>query len=85
MAWGYQYAPSFHADLKGLDAAVASRIMHKLHAIKEDPLRAMKRLKESDTFSLRIGDYRVYAEINSRTQEVTWTAAGHRRNIHDRV
>jgi mRNA-degrading endonuclease RelE of RelBE toxin-antitoxin system len=72
------------ADLKNLDQQVARRIIEKLEAIQDDPLRTMKRLKGSDLFSLRIGDYRVYARAYVAQQLLDFVRAGHRRSVHDR-
>jgi mRNA-degrading endonuclease RelE of RelBE toxin-antitoxin system len=84
MIWHYTFQPTFVADLKALDLLVAQRILAKLDAIKPDPLRTMKRLKGSDIFSLRIGDYRVYARAFTAQKLLDFTRAGHRRSIHDR-
>ena len=84
MTWTYTYQPMFVADLKRLDHQVAQRIIKKLESIREDPLRTMKRLKGSDLFSLRVGDYRVYARAYVAQQLLDFVRAGHRRNIHDR-
>lgn len=84
MKWNYTYQPRFVADLKQLDHQVARRIMEKLEAIQVDPLRTMKRLKGSDLFSLRVGDYRVYARAYVAQRLLDFVRAGHRRNVHDR-
>lgn len=84
MAWNYTFQPRFVADLKALDLSVAQRILSKLDEIKADPLRTMKRLKGSDLFCLRIGDYRVYARAYTAQRLLDFIRAGHRRNIHER-
>lgn len=84
MTWAYTYQPTFITDLKRLDQQVAKRIVQRLEAMQEDPLRTMKRLKGSDLFSLRVGDYRVYARAFVAQRLLDFVRAGHRRNIHDR-
>ncbi|MFA5862603.1 MAG: type II toxin-antitoxin system RelE/ParE family toxin [Candidatus Thermoplasmatota archaeon] len=84
MTWNCTYQPAFVADLKRLDLQVAQRILEKLEAIKDDPLRTMKRLKGSDLFSLRVGEYRIYARAYVAQRLLEFVRAGHRRNIHDR-
>jgi mRNA-degrading endonuclease RelE of RelBE toxin-antitoxin system len=84
VTWNYTYQPTFVADLKRLDLVVAQRILAKLEAIKSDPLRTMNRLKGSDIFSLRVGDYRIYARAYTAQKVLDFTRAGHRRNVHDR-
>lgn len=84
MTWRYTYQPVFLADLKGMDLQVAQRILEKLDAIKDDPLRTMKRLKGSDLFSLRVGEYWIDARAYVAHHALEFVRAGHRRNIHDR-
>ncbi len=84
MTWNYTFQPSFLADLKGLDLPIAQRILSKLEEIKADPLRTMKRLKGSDLFSLRIGDYRMHARAFTAQKVLDFIRAGHRRNVHGR-
>ncbi len=84
MKWTYTYQPGFVADLKRMDHQVAKRILQKLESIQDDPLRTMKRLRGSDLFSLRAGDYRLYARAFVAQRLLDFVRAGHRRNIHDR-
>ena len=83
MSWNYTYQPKFLVDLKAMDTAVAQRILRKLDEIQEEPLRVMKRLKGSDLFSMRVGDFRVYARAHTAKKVMDFVRAGHRRNIHD--
>lgn len=85
MTWEYTFQPSFVADLKNVDLAVAQRILRKLDGIKGEPLRTMKRLKGTDLFSLRVGDDRIYARAFTGQKVLDFIRAGHRRNIHDRA
>lgn len=84
MTWSYTYQPAFVADLKRLDLKVAQRILEKLEAIKDDPLRTTKRLIGSDLFSLRVGDHRICARAYVAQKLLEFVRAGHRSNIHDR-
>lgn len=84
MTWTYLFQPRFRNDLRGMDTAVAQRIMAKLDEIKADPLRTMKRLKGSDVFSLRAGDFRIYARADMARRLLDFERAGHRRNIRQR-
>jgi mRNA-degrading endonuclease RelE of RelBE toxin-antitoxin system len=84
MTWTYVFQPRFMADLKRLDLTVAQRVLAKLAQIKPDPPRSMKRLKGSDVFSLRVGDYRVYAHVDMGRRLLEFVRVGHRRNVHER-
>lgn len=82
--WTYTFQPRFHADLKRMDHEVARRILETLVRIQEDPLRTMKRLKGSDLFSLRVGDYRVHGRAFPSKRLLDFIRAGHRSVIYDR-
>lgn len=84
MTWNYTFQPRFHADLKRLDQAVAVRILKTLERIQQDPLRTMKRLKGTDLFSRRVGDYRIYAKAYPGNRLIEFLRAGHRRSVHHR-
>jgi len=44
----------------------------------------MKRLKGSDLFPLRVGDYRIYARAYTAKKVLDFTRAGHGWNVHVR-
>lgn len=69
-------------ELEKLDRNLASRIYKKVSQLKENFDSAdVKRLKNSDLFRLRIGDYRVLFGIEKDTIYIL--KIGHRRNIYN--
>jgi mRNA interferase RelE/StbE len=60
-----------------------TRITEKLKQLKTCPEKAGKRLKHSEYYSLRIGDYRAIYEINTNKKQVIILYIGHRKNVYD--
>ena len=60
-----------------------ARITDKLKQLKIDPQKAGKRLKHSEYYRLRIGDYRAIYEIDQTKKQVIILYIGHRKNVYD--
>jgi len=60
-----------------------TRITEKLIQLKTNPIKAGKRLKPSEYYRLRIGDYRAIYEIDQTKKQVTILYIGHRKNVYD--
>jgi len=68
-------------DLERLEKVVSSRIYKKVGELKENfNSQDVKRLKNSDLFRLRVGDYRVLFEIEK--EAILVLKVGHRKNIY---
>jgi len=68
-------------ELTKLERNIASRIYKKVSSLKENINSAdIKRLKNSDLFRLRIGDYRILFEI--KKDIITILKIGNRKNIY---
>lgn len=74
--------PKAARSLKKVQASVRSRI---LASMKELELRPEKgdRLKPSQFWRLRVGDYRVVYEIDRSRKRVIVLYLGHRKDAHD--
>ncbi|MBI4095711.1 MAG: type II toxin-antitoxin system RelE/ParE family toxin [DPANN group archaeon] len=68
--------------LEKLPADVRLRIWSKLQEAKAEPFRFFIRLKGRDDFKLRVGDYRVIADIVQIGNVIEITKIGHRRNVY---
>ncbi len=69
--------------LSKLPKEVKERIFNKIIQAKENPLHFFERLVSRTDYKLRVGDYRVIADINHDTQKIIITLVGHRKNIYD--
>ncbi|MBI2129551.1 type II toxin-antitoxin system RelE/ParE family toxin [Candidatus Woesearchaeota archaeon] len=69
-------------ELKKLEASIHRRIEKKVSELSEDPyLKDIKKLKGTEGYRLRVGDYRVIFEIEGNKIQIL--KVGHRRNIYD--
>lgn len=75
--------PKAHKELERLDKPTKHRIKEKLKELQNNPERVGKRLKPSDFWSLRVGDYRAIYEIDSSRKQVFVLFIGHRSKVYD--
>ena len=68
--------------LNKLEKIVKSRIWNKLQQCKDDPFRFFEKLSETTSFKLRVGDYRVIADILKEKEAIFILKISHRKNIY---
>ncbi len=68
--------------LNGLDKGVRERIFKKILSTKPNPFHYFERLEGRKDSKLRIGDYRVIADIDQNARKIRVTLIGHRKNIY---
>jgi mRNA interferase RelE/StbE len=69
--------------LNSLPKEIKERIFKKIASTKENPYHFFERLAGRLDYKLRIGDYRVIADISESQIQVT--KIGHRKNIYDKI
>ncbi len=69
--------------LEKTEEQTRSRITEKLRELRNRPERVGKRLKYSEFWSLRVGDYRAIYEINRDKNQVVILFIGHRKKVYD--
>ena len=81
---GYQVLlhPKAHAFLESVEADLRGRIRDRLLALGTDPKGGTK-LRHSEYWRLRIGDYRAIYEIDLETERVLILFLGHRKDVYD--
>jgi mRNA interferase RelE/StbE len=75
--------PKAAKALKKVEDQTRSRITEKLRKLGNQPEKVGKRLKYSDFWSLRVGDYRAIYEIDRNKNQVTILYIGHRKKVYD--
>lgn len=69
-------------NLEKLESAISQRIFKKVEELADNPFsKDIKRLKGSDYFRLRVGDYRAIFSIEGDL--ITILKVGHRKNIYE--
>ncbi len=75
--------PKAAQELNKIRETTRSRITERLKELQSDPEKKGKKLKYTDYWSLRIGDYRAIYEIKRNSRQVVVLYVGHRRNVYD--
>ena len=68
--------------LEKSEKQLAKRIWDKIMSTKENPHHFFERLAGRRDYKLRIGDYRILADINDNDKKIEITLIGPRKNIY---
>ena len=68
--------------LNNLNSDLKKRIFNKIISTKEDPFRFFERLEGRTDFKLRVGTYRVIADINKEKNIIEITFIEHRKKVY---
>lgn len=71
--------------LEKVPVQIKERIFSKIMQAKENPYHFFVRLTGRLEYKLRVGDYRVIADIQDNIQVVQILFIGHRRNIYKKI
>lgn len=71
-------------QLNKLPSEIKERIWNKLQKSKESPHRFFEKLVETKGCKLRIGDYRVVADIVKNKLIILVLKVGHRKNVYEK-
>lgn len=77
--------PRARKDLRVLPSSVQKRIRAALEKLAENPFAAgldVKKLKGQSYYRIRVGDYRVIYDLQTRTLVILVLEAGHRKEIY---
>ena len=77
-----EYSEESLFQLRGLDVSVSKRIIRKIESTRSDPHRFFVRLVGRTEYKLRVGDYRVIADIEENRRVIVIRSLGHRKNIY---
>ena len=69
-------------QLKKLNIEIKDRILDKIERIKIKPYSFVKKLIGSKYYRLRVGEYRIVLDIQSKKLIIFVIELGHRRNIY---
>ena len=58
-------------------------VYNKIISTKENPFHYFIRLEDRTEYKLRVGDYRVIADIDKAEIKILILQIGHRKNIYD--
>ncbi len=84
MDFKVEYSAEAVMQLERLEKTIAKRIIKKIERSQTDPHKFFKMLSGRTEYKLRVGNYRVIADIDDKKQHILIRSAGHRRNIYER-
>lgn len=83
MPYTVELKRSAEKELERLPETMHDRIVENLLALEQDPRpRGVKKLKDQDTYRMRVGDYRVIYLIDDPAKRIDVVAIGHRREVY---
>ncbi len=85
MSFDVKWRPEALKDLRKLPHGIAQRIVAKVSIAREFPHHFFERLADDPGYKLRVGDYRIIADIISEDKTIVVRIIGHRKNIYDRI
>ncbi|MFC1733946.1 type II toxin-antitoxin system RelE/ParE family toxin [candidate division KSB1 bacterium] len=68
--------------LEKLPKDISRRIYNKIMSTENNPFHFFERLEGNKFYKLRVGDYRVIADID---KQINIRFIGHRKNIYEKV
>lgn len=71
--------------LNNMPKEIKLRIYSKIISTKENPLHYFEKLTGREDFKLRVGSYRVIADIDNEAKIIKITHIGHRKNIYKNI
>jgi len=71
--------------LNKLPEYLKKRIFNKITSTKENPFHFFEKLTERKDYKLRVGDYRVIADIDRNSKRIEVTIIGHRKNVYKKL
>jgi mRNA interferase RelE/StbE len=75
--------PKAAKELQKIEKQIRTRIIENAKQLCENPDKHGNPLKQSDYWSLRVGDYRVIYEINQNKKQTVILFIGHRSKVYD--
>ena len=72
-------------NLERLEKKIRKRIFEKITSIKENPFHYFERLTGRSEYKLRVGDYRVVADVDEKTKRISILFIDHRKNIYKKL
>ena len=79
MNYSVMFSQEAEKDVKKLNSKTRERIKQKLHEIKEFPEHYVKWIKIYRLFSMRVGDYRVFIDLDHEKKIIHVITILHRR------
>jgi len=85
LVWGVVWSEKSKKQLATAEKQIARRIRDRVLEIRENPYKAVKRLRGMNLYSLRVGNYRVILNLMGRKMVIFVVSASDRSHVYDRL
>jgi addiction module RelE/StbE family toxin len=75
--------PKAAKELQKIEREIRARTIERAKKLRENPEKNGKPLKQSDFWTLRIGDYRAVYQIDGNRKQVVILFIGNRNQVND--
>jgi len=76
------FSEKFERQIKKLEKDLQKRIISVLERVRIRPGSHFEKLVGGDSYKLRVGDYRIIADIDNNKLAILLLKVGHRKNIY---
>ena len=83
-AFSLEYSAESFSQLKALDKSISERVLKKIESTLENPRLFFRRLSGRPEYKLRVGDYRIIADIEDQKRTIFIRSIGHRKNVYEK-
>ena len=80
-----EFDDRFLEFLNKYDTKFKKRILEKLLSTKQDPYRFFKKLRYREGYKIRVGDYRIIADIDKKSKKIKIRLIMHRKKIYEKI
>jgi mRNA interferase RelE/StbE len=83
MAYRIEVNKRVSKNLANLPRDVQKRILDQLEELQENPFApGVIKLKGEESYRVRVGDYRIVFDVDTKAQKITVLAADHRKDVY---
>jgi mRNA interferase RelE/StbE len=83
MTYGVEFSKSAQKELNKLSPNIRIRVSKSILALADDPRKGSVRpMVGSNSWRLRIGDYRIIYDISAKKIKILIIKVGHRRDVY---
>ena len=83
-AYNISLKPSVKKDLQPLPKSIVARVIEQIEALKNTPIprQALKLSTAERLYRIRVGDYRIVYEVDTKSRQVLIHYVRHRREVY---
>ena len=79
------FSDKFEKEFERLAPDFQKRIIKVLERVRIRPFSYFKKLAGKDSYRLKVGQYRIIADIDNNKLMILLLKLGHRKNIYDKI